>query len=232
MKPRLKHLLFCFLLILTFCKQDEYSYYNNPAISDNHGVPIDSLTWYFPANSITQRPPFAKENGTVDTFWHQTFSKYLFYLEEPILSNYFLGETIIRLTWLRAFDPIVVLRLTDNNGKNYLYENGYIQQKDSFKTSYGFYKETCKLINKKRCIQINHNLFEKIDSIINSNNFYQLPSTDFIATGLDGSEWILEVHKQDKYHLIWKWSPDSSNLIRKVGDRLINLSDFRNVERY
>lgn len=232
MNPKVKYISVVLLFTFTFCNRDKFSYTENPEISDSHGIPFDSSTWYFPAQSLTQMPPIAKEEGIIDTFWHQAISKRLYGLNEPVLSNYYLGETIIRLTWIRSFHPLVVLRLTDNNGKNYLYENGYAQQRDSIKTTYGFYQEKINLIPIRNCIPISHKLYAKIDSLLDSGQFYKMPSTEFVPIGLDGSEWILEVHKKGKYHLIWRWSPETSDFIRKVGDNLLNMSSFRNEERY
>jgi hypothetical protein len=232
MKSIKNYLLFLLIWTCTFCNENHYRYPNNPNISDIRGNPKDSSIWYFPEDCITERLPYAKQAGIIDTFWHHLFSKELFKLQEPVLSNYYLGESVIRLAWIRSFDPVVVLRLTNNIGENYLFENGYFRQKDSFQTSYGFYQPRIKLINKRNVFKVNHQFYLKLDSLIETSKFYQLLSTDNTIVGLDGSEWILEVHQKDKYHLVWRGSPDSNDLIRKIGDQLINMSSYRYEERY
>ena len=115
-------------------------YQQSLTISNQAGEPVDSVTWYFPADRFidSTRANFRvpKEQVTdamrtnttyvflpddrvierrivarVDTFRLKWFSYYLYRLQEPVLSNYPLGKEIYRLTWLRSFHPPVVIRM-------------------------------------------------------------------------------------------------------------------------
>ncbi|GAB3293248.1 hypothetical protein GCM10027348_12940 [Hymenobacter tenuis] len=49
---------------------------------------------------------------------------------------------------------------------------------------------------------------------------------------LDGSEWLLESHQADSYHMVLRRSPENEDGFRSACEYLIELSSVRNEERY
>jgi hypothetical protein len=47
-------------------------------------------------------------------------------------------------------------------------------------------------------------------------------------TGTDGSEWIIEVYKDNQYHMVVRWTPDKGTAFRKIGEYLISISQIQN----
>ena len=46
--------------------------------------------------------------------------------------------------------------------------------------------------------------------------------------GKDGSEWISEVFKNNKYHMVVRWTPEKGTAFRAVGEYLISISQIQN----
>ena len=110
-----------FALILICCSQKDeiqkpvYVDFTMNDKSDKNGVPIDSVTSYFPEKLFTDTIPL---EGYRDTFKIVTDSSYfretsymLFKMNEPVLSDHFLDKNIYRLIALRSFDLPLVVRI-------------------------------------------------------------------------------------------------------------------------
>jgi hypothetical protein len=74
---------------------------------DTLPLPPDSTTLYF-KTKINWRD---KTPDALDTFINQWYSKMLFALGEPVVSNYHGDKEIYRFTWLRTFHHPVSVRL-------------------------------------------------------------------------------------------------------------------------
>jgi len=57
--------------------------------------------------------------------------------------------------------------------------------------------------------------------------FWALQTESNIA-GNDGSEWIIEVFKNNRYHMVVRWSPDNGTDFRRIGEYLLSVSAIRN----
>ena len=69
---------------------------------------------------------------------------------------------------------------------------------------------------------------------INEINFWNLSTESRDDAGLDGSEWIVEVVKDNKYHMVTRWTPGKGRQgnFRSVGEYLISLSKInKNVTK-
>ncbi len=245
-------------------------YRQSPILSNSAGQPLNSSTWYFPAelfvDSTFYRIPVSKEEvndsmrtnanyeflpggwvnkrevvARMDTFRLNWFSYFLYKLGEPVLYNYPLGKEVYRLTWIRSFQPPVIVRMEkDGNhvrlttkllsqiprlpGNRYFGPDGKNHQTDPFdaipfrinqvkRLSKAFYKEYTRLLMEQ------HVLF-----------LSPLGFSD--ASGTDGSEWILETHRPEGYCFITRWSPKETEALRVLGDYLLDLSDAKGEERY
>ena len=52
------------------------------------------------------------------------------------------------------------------------------------------------------------------EELLNSQGFNSMPTTRAWEFGTDGSEWILEQHKEGKYHVVNRWSPDKTTMFK------------------
>lgn len=132
-------IIFVFILVGLYSASwsQDYIYPKNNNISDTKGVASNIGCIYFPPNmfmdtvtrgyirdirKVKTIPLGGKLNKDsvefydstyihVDTISLNGFSKFLYSSNEPILCNYYLGEVMYRLTWLRSFHPDIVIRI-------------------------------------------------------------------------------------------------------------------------
>ena len=182
-------------------------------------LPQDSSVFYF----VTKPTLQDTSQSALDTFVNAWYSKMLFALKEPIISNYKGDKEIYRFTWLRTFHHPVSIRLEkqDNIIKLFSkissgaggYEPGHLIMDTSFNVAEDDYRS---LINK-----------------LEEANFWNIPTEKRDNNGEDGSEWIIEAIKDNKYHMATRWTPtkDYEKSFRKVGEYLINISKITIDER-
>jgi hypothetical protein len=101
--------------VLSGCSAPDAStsiYPQNAAISSPAGVPRDSATSYFPASASvnTSQDTLLRRFGSCESVF-QYASEDLFSFNAPVLSNYYLGQSIYRFLWSRSFDRPVLLTL-------------------------------------------------------------------------------------------------------------------------
>jgi hypothetical protein len=188
---------------------------------DTLPLPTDSTAFYFKAK--TNRKDTV--NGALDTFVNTWYSKMLFALKEPILNNYQGEKEICRFTWLRTFHHPVSVRLEKQgdivklftkvcNGAGGYESGGLISDKTSKLTL----QEYSLLIDK-----------------INDTKFWSLP-TEMHDDGTDGAEWIVEIFKENKYHVVTRNTPfeERHGNFRIIGEYLISLSklDKKEIEHF
>ena len=193
------------------------------AFSDNKfdtlPLPLDSTTFYFKTklnwNDDTQ--------NALDTFFNEWYSKMLFAMKEPVLSSYQGDKEIYRFTWLRTFHHPVAIRLEKQNNIIRLFSKvcngagGYEPGQLIFDTIHNVTFDQYK------------SLTQKIDNI----NFWNLKTEQRDEAGKDGSEWIIEAVKDNKYHMVTRWTPSEGRQdnIRSVGEFLVSLSKISSDEK-
>jgi len=193
------------------------------AFSDNKfdtlPLPLDSTTFYFKTklnwNDDTQ--------NALDTSFNEWYSKMLFAMKEPVLSSYQGDKEIYRFTWLRTFHHPVAIRLEKQNNIIRLFSKvcngagGYEPGQLIFDTIHNVTFDQYK------------SLTQKIDNI----NFWNLKTEQRDEAGKDGSEWIIEAVKDNKYHMVTRWTPSEGRQdnIRSVGEFLVSLSKISSDEK-
>lgn len=159
---------------------------------DTLPLPVNSSIFYFrlkPSWQDTTR-------NALDTFLNTWYSKMLFALNEPILKDYHGSKEIYRFTWLRSFHHPVSIRLEKQEDKINLFTK--------VSNGAGGY-EPMKLITDK-VIDITLQEFNILLGKVNETKFWSLP-TEMQDSGNDGAEWIIEIVKKDKYHLVTRNTP-------------------------
>ncbi|MCR8561401.1 hypothetical protein KXD93_27355 [Mucilaginibacter sp. BJC16-A38] len=167
---------------------------------------IDSAIYSWNMNHLGEKPKDNQSFGkaiefSVDTGRIAFFSN-LFYREREVLlpsANY---KTFYRFVWLSALRPRhYIITIFDKNDKF------YIQTKD-------LHSKTIEItpLSKRKIKQ-----FERL---LNKNHFWQIkPSGSNF--GMDGSDWLIEAQKGNRYHFAFKWAPDKESPIRIIGEWLI-----------
>ena len=143
-------------------------------------------------------------------------------MKEPVLSSYKGAKEIYRFTWLRSFHHPVSVRLEKQNNDIRLFSKvcngagGYEPGQLIFDTVLHVTSEQYKTLT------------QKVDNI----NFWNLKTEQRDNAGDDGSEWIIEVIKNNKYHMVTRWTPSEERQgnYRSVGEYLISLSKISNNE--
>jgi hypothetical protein len=221
----------------------QIGYRNDLTVSDINGNPTSKESFYFdpvafrdtfPIPTWVVEPPYdtiddinripkdkIKEEFEIktDSLSLKWFSEVLAENKEPILSNYYLGIDIYRLTWLRSFHQGVILKIIKDQN-DYIIETKWLDWTDR-KTH----------TSTKR---ITSDIVVELENLLKEHKFYSTESYDWEFPGNDGSEWILEVHTADRYHFLNKWSPDlgRSNGLREIGEYIIKNSDAKDEELY
>jgi hypothetical protein len=202
------------LFLTASCKTrtDKIIYLN--AKFDTLPLPIDSATFYFKTKLNWQDTTI----DAVDSFLNSWYSKMLFALQEPVLKNYNGDKEIYRFTWLRTFNHPVSVRLEKQGNIVKLFSKvcdgagGYEPGKIIFDTTI--------ILTEK---QIGTTIF-KLDNA----NFWTLQTEAREDNGKDGSEWIIEVFKSNKYHMVVRWTPEKGTAFRTIGEYLISISHIQN----
>jgi hypothetical protein len=201
-------ILFLSCLVYFSCSRGQadkwhYSYLKNSELSDSAGMPIDSLTFYFP--SCIQKDSVI-ETG-LDTFELNWYSSALYSFREPLLYNYYLGHDVYRFLWLRSFHRPMVFSLHKEK------KNVWLITKELDKQSaFIIFNQTTQLSLKE---------WREFESLLAQCSFWTMPPSK-INSGKDGSEWIIEGHLCHRYWLVNRWSPKDDFAL--VGKYLIEKS--------
>lgn len=221
----------------------QIGYRNDATTSDLKGNPTSRESFYFdpvafldtfPIPTWVVEPPYdtikdinkvpydkIKEEFEIktDSFSLKWFSEVLAENQEPILSNYYLGKDIYRLTWLRSFHQDIVIKIIKDKN-DYTIETKWLKWADQKAH-----------ISTKR---ITADIVTELENILKEHKFYSTESYDWVFPGNDGSQWILEVHTAHRYHFLNKWSPNlgHSKGLREIGEFIIKNSDAKEEEIY
>ena len=148
-------------------------------------------------------PYFPEEIG-ISKFMNEWYSRHLFALEEPVIYTQLnqLNETnhsIYRFTCLRTFHRPFSIRIEMNekNKRAYL----FFRMSDGA----GGYDPGNLIIY--RDLALSRDEIENFVKVIGSYDYWAIPFEDNTVQGRDGSEWIIEMLKNGKYHTITRWTP-------------------------
>lgn len=187
---------------------------NSNSKFDTLPIPIDSTTFYFKTKPIWQDTT----NNAVDSFANSWYSKMLFALHEPVLKNYYGDKEIYRFTWLRTFNHPVSVRLEKQGDIVKLFSKvcegagGYEPKNIIFDTTINLTQKQIDTTNIK----------------LENANFWTLQTESREDNGMDGSEWIIEVFKNNKYHIVVRWTPEKGTSFRSIGEYLFSISKIQN----
>jgi hypothetical protein len=204
-------------------EQAIFKYPQDTSISDKFGNPKDTCSSYFPNDSDCMYPYYM--------------------LGEKVLSNFYLGKEITRISMFCEFGPQYIFKLYKMNSKYILEtiiyeEKGCINSKlDSVLNSgtiniiyhhsnnYSYYYQiTKKVQNLSRAEQ------QIINSKISKINIWELPYEEIYkpepgVMTLGGCAIFIEIHKKENYHCIVRHtSRNDTELLEDLTMELLNIS--------
>lgn len=250
------------LTINVLCQNTfEIKYQENSKISDKSGKPGGVETNYLPLilsqhirhfmifegklkwidekDLDIYRSEFGKEiikdslfyNGIMESD-QKWFSRYLYEFKEPVLSNYYLGEEIIRLTYLRAFDKPIMIKLSRHDNSALLNIKILSNQidveifRDLLQANYKTISDPKKLaeLQENKSLRIDKPTLLHLDSLIKNTKIKSEIPADNTISGLDGCELLLEIHSSNGYYYIKRMNPGKDSSIWKIAECLIKAS--------
>jgi hypothetical protein len=206
--------IFTILILVFSCKNDVDKRTTSISRFDSLIVPSDSTTFYFETKPNWQDTTI----NAVDSFSNSWYSKILFALHEPVLKNYYGDKEIYRFTWLRTFNHPVSIRLEKQGDIIKLFSKvsngagGYEPGEIIFDTIINLTEKEIDTINFK----------------LDKAKFWTLQTDSSADNGKDGSEWIIEVCKNNKYRMVVRWTPEKATDFRRIGEYLISISRIQN----
>ena len=143
-------------------------------------------------------------------------------MKEPVLSSYKGDKEVYRFTWLRTFHHPVAVRLEKQNNSIRLFTKvcngagGYEPGQLIFDTT----------------LNVTDDQYKSLTQKIVNINFWNLKTEKRDEDGNDGSEWVIEAVKDNKYHMVTRWTPSEGRQgnFRSVGEFLVSLSKISNDE--
>jgi hypothetical protein len=214
------------------------------SFADTLRLPKDSLAFYFPLNSFSNK-------ANVDSFVQNWYSSALYSFKEPHLFQDYIGRNIYRFLWLRSFHRPVVFILHQKDGEVWLntkmldrqpqFDDNRIsgvpkeQQEEYIKAGYFVDKKEpdllVKIADRKANIIYNKNIalsvkeWNQFEQLLAKANFWKLP-TNIDDGSTDGASWVIEARLKNKYHIVDYHSP-GDNEFAKAGLFIIKLSGLK-----
>jgi len=236
-------------------KSSNIPFTNAPAYSDSKGVAVDSIIRYFPLRHFIDTIPtylfydaehkrhkqipkcvttkdllFKDYNLTPNeisdsiiidsnTFYLNWYSTELYNLQQPVLYNSYLGKTIYRFTLLPSLYWVTLsISVIQQN------DSFYIEMRTAASKTHGTSYQKPLSIDSK---VISKEQFESLTAMLQAGTF-NIPYTPRqCRRGLDGSEWIIEVHNENGYSFIADWSPPKKSMLRQIGQRFLKASKVK-----
>lgn len=154
------------------------------------------------------------EAAVFKTNW---YSKYLLAFDEPVLCDS-LPMKVFRFTYIRSFDPAVVLRIENKDDTITIYWK-IVNNENGNKSEMNIERQS-----KKLSISDWKSLENKLKKI----NFWNLPTQGEDIIGTDGSQWVLEGKIGKEYHVVDRWC---GGKITSVCKAMIELTDLKIKEK-
>ncbi len=182
---------FFLILLIAGCKNSKTEAINDYQNFKDY-IPSDSSYQYLPFDSTF----LISNDREVDSSIKQLYSEILFHLREPSLYNGNKNSEMksIRVLWLNARRPPMVIRMNDIGNSKYLIQK-------EFDSTYN--GKTGGIID--TVIDIDKNYWETISSSLDSSNFWKEKIGNPTASGKDGILWVLECRLKEKYYFIERW---------------------------
>lgn len=156
----------------------------------------------------------------VSAFENKWFSSHLLAAKEPSLfqasRNSRASYDAIRFTWLRSFDPPVIVRIEGINSASARLIAKQLSGAGGYDPG---------TISKHTERQLTREEIRRMRELLMRTRLTSLPAKD-CALGTDGSEWLIEVADRSGYHFINRWSPERGE-VREFGIAVLKLTGWQ-----
>lgn len=205
------------VLIAASCSLETSNKSNVENHLDTLPIPTDSAVLYFLSKARRQDTAI----NSLDGFVNSWYSKSLFTLREPVIYNSKSNREVYRFTWLRSFDNPISIRIEKHKEKITFFSK--------VANGAGGYNPGKLIID--TCFNISINDWTELNKRIDDAAFWTMSTESKERPGLDGAEWIIEALKDNKYHMVIRWSPFTNDQVnfRNIGEYLISVSKI-NIE--
>jgi hypothetical protein len=190
--------------------------------------PLAAQTTYFPPpypKRMAPCSPSPKSNGApvVSEFENRWYSEQLSAAGEPSL--YEAGRRsangdVIRFTWLRSFDPPVIVRVEGLESTSPRLIAKQLSGAGGYKPG------TIGAQIDRRLSRVEATALRRM---LLSTKVFDLPALECDG-GMDGAQWIIEGGGKAGYRFVARWSPENGN-VREMGLALLQLTGwtFKNI---
>jgi hypothetical protein len=210
-------LILMFLTVFGSCKSSSDNSKEALADYDMLPIPIDSSVHYF-----NTKPDYKDTTANALTAFVNTwYSKMLLALKEPIIKNYQGSKEIYRFTWLRDLNHPVSIRLEK--------QGALIKLFTKVSNGSGDYDPGDLIVDKITDVTLQE--YNELLGKIELAEFWTLPTVKQ-GESVDGSEWIIEVASNNRYHLVTRKMPfvEAHGNYRIIGQYLISLAQLDKIE--
>ena len=162
---------------------------------------------YFPEGSFDDSQKLSERR---DDWYSQELRK----LGEPSLLDMSKGKDVqvYRFLWLRAFHHPVCIRLDVLPDGTGLLTTKMLSGVDGE-------KDTKLILNDQQVL----NRTDWFLTLFSKQGFWDIKPFDHSVMGFDGAEWIIEVAKEGKYHVVDRWSPEKGP-VYSLGMAMLRMS--------
>ena len=158
--------------------------------------------------------------NSLDSFRNEWYSKHLKAMDESSLNSMARSDETYRFLWLRTFHHPIAIRVWRKGEES----NMVFKELDGA----GGYKPGKIIANRTR--RLNTDEWDKFIKLLQQASYWRLP-TESKNGGKDGAQWILEGKKDERYHVVDRWSPEGGGH-REACLYLLKLSGQKQKELY
>lgn len=149
---------------------------------------------YFPLRT------FADEWENSDSFHNDWYGKHLSAMkQESLLDTSDENKEVYRFLWLRTFDHPVFVR-AERDGYSFKMVSRELDGAGGYEPGKILRTDTRLLERNEWC---------ELVRILDETRYWQMSSHQRDDSGNDGAQWILEGVKNNRYHIVDRWSPNA-----------------------
>ena len=129
---------------------------------------------------------------------------------------------IWRLTWLRSFDPPVIVRVSEDL-------NGYLRLDALRRGGRGLYRASYTSSDERVSRRLTQEEAEHFKRIMTQTRVFDGSPTECDSNWTDGARWVLETRGPSGHRFVHEFMPQKGAPIRAASDTLLNLTgwDFK-----
>jgi len=169
----------------------------------------------------------------INDYAQKYYSRYMYEFNEPILYNYYLEKDIVRLTCFSSQDPPSLIKIEKKDNEVIMHKkalNSYISNLHINKPSEDYQsaiKSEEKLLEiiVDTIIYRTKEQFTELMALIDTSKITSLVPYESIVYGLDGVDWILEIHTNRGYYYIKRWEIQDTPSFQEIVDYIETMNE-------